>query len=132
MSGARSILSLNLAAKCFVKIPQTTTTTTTVIKSNTVKHFTSYSRPALSYFDMYNDTESHPLDKLYNEQNNDSKIYSSNIHNSAGDAHVEHSTMTHIDNTLGGVTHEADAAHDSFQPVVSGQNISTTGFHSKI
>ncbi|GMF54623.1 unnamed protein product [[Candida] boidinii] len=128
MSGARSILSLNLAAKCFVKVPQTSTT---VIKPNTVKHFTSYSRPALSYFDMYNDTESNPLDKLYNEQN-DAKIYSSNIHNTAGDAHVEHSTMTHIDNTLGGITHEADAAHDSFQPVVSGENVSTTGFHSKI
>ncbi|KAH3660167.1 hypothetical protein OGAPHI_007372 [Ogataea philodendri] len=99
---AQSILKLNTASRCFVKMQGSTIPT---------KSFASYTKPQYSYFDMYNQ-------KDYQK----SPEVKQTVSNNGGAGLVEHDSMTIIKNAEDAHPsyHNHISAHHGFTPLVSG------------
>ncbi|ODV85500.1 hypothetical protein CANARDRAFT_28290 [[Candida] arabinofermentans NRRL YB-2248] len=115
----RSIHTLNLTSRCFIKLTKPTTTTIPTIRKN----FTSYNKPLYSYHDMYN--AEHPIQRLHNESSNSSGPL---VNNNGGSGEIEQSSMTYIKNTSGSKSYETSG----FEPVVSADGHVSGDGHSKV
>ncbi|GME74931.1 unnamed protein product [Ambrosiozyma monospora] len=122
----KSISNMNLSSRC-MSTPTQNANTLNSLNNSTRKNFTSYSKPALSYYDMYNTQPEYLENEDSGVASLSHKSHPTVINN--GFADVAHDELTHIDSAESDVYSIPD---EHFVPQVSTDGEAHHHGHSKV